>query len=211
MKLYHGSLEIVQEPRIIKPTRTLDYGTGFYTTTSYEQAEQWVRRRMTAQANVGYINVYEMDNASMSEMNILWFDEPTEEWVDFVMSNRTLRNFEHNNDLVYGPVANDRVYAAFALYESELLDKEGLIKELKTYKLVDQMLFHTDKSLKYLKYIEVKVSLFAKIYAEEKGVTLLDAIRIFYRSNTYKALEKEETKLWHYGPIALYEEFKERK
>ena len=59
-------------------------------------------------------------------------------------------------DLVYGPVANDRVYAAFALYESELLDKEGLIKELKTYKLVDQMLFHTDKSLKYLKYIEVK-------------------------------------------------------
>lgn len=156
MKLYHGSLEIVQEPRIIKPTRTLDYGTGFYTTTSYEQAEQWVRRRMTAQANVGYINVYEMDNASMSEMNILWFDEPTEEWVDFVMSNRTSRNFEHNNDLVYGPVANDRVYAAFALYESELLDKEGLIKELKTYKLVDQMLFHTDKSLKYLKYIEVK-------------------------------------------------------
>ena len=156
MKLYHGSLEIVQEPRIIKPTRTLDYGTGFYTTTSYEQAEQWVRRRMTAQANVGYINVYEMDNASMSEMNILWFDEPTEEWVDFVMSNRTFRNFEHNHDLVYGPVANDRVYAAFALYESELLDKEGLIKELKTYKLVDQMLFHTDKSLKYLKYIEVK-------------------------------------------------------
>ncbi len=156
MKLYHGSLEIVQEPRIIKPTRTLDYGTGFYTTTSYEQAEQWVRRRMTAQANVGYINVYEMDNASMSEMNISWFDEPTEEWVDFVMSNRTLRNFEYNNDLVYGPVANDRVYAAFALYESELLDKEGLIKELKTYKLVDQMLFHTDKSLKYLKYIEVK-------------------------------------------------------
>ena len=132
MKLYHGSLEIVQEPRIIKPTRTLDYGTGFYTTTSYEQAEQWVRRRMTAQANVGYINVYEMDNASMSEMNILWFDEPTEEWVDFVMSNRTLRNFEHTHDLVYGPVANDRVYAAFALYESELLDKEGLIKELKT-------------------------------------------------------------------------------
>ena len=111
---------------------------------------------MTAQANVGYINVYEMDSASMSEMNILWFDEPTEEWVDFVMSNRTLRNFEHNNDLVYGPVANDRVYAAFALYESELLDKEGLIKELKTYKLVDQMLFHTDKPLKYLKYIEVK-------------------------------------------------------
>ena len=90
MKVYHGSLEIVQEPRIIKPTRTLDYGTGFYTTTSYKQAEQWVRRRMASQTNIGYINVYEMDSANMSKMNILWFDEPTEEWVDFVMSNRTL-------------------------------------------------------------------------------------------------------------------------
>ena len=56
----------------------------------------------------------------------------------------------------YSPVANDRVYAAFALYKSGLLDKEGLIKELKTYKLVDQMLFHTPKSLKHLRYIEVK-------------------------------------------------------
>ena len=36
MKLYHGSLEVVSEPRIITPNRTLDYGRGFYTTTSYE-------------------------------------------------------------------------------------------------------------------------------------------------------------------------------
>lgn len=67
----------------------------------------------------------------------------------------------------------------------------------------------TDKNLHLL--LPGKVSLFAKIYTEEKGVTLLDAIRVFYRSNTYKALEKEETKLWHYGPIALYEEFEEKK
>lgn len=52
-----------------------------------------------------------------------------------------------------------------------------------------------------------KVTLFAKIYAEEKGGTMLDALRVFYKSNTYKELEREETKLWHYGPVALYEEF----
>ena len=27
MKLYHGSLQIVNEPRILVPNRTLDYGT----------------------------------------------------------------------------------------------------------------------------------------------------------------------------------------
>lgn len=156
MILYHGSLEIVKIPQIIQPTRTLDYGAGFYTTTSYEQAEQWVKRRMSPTFNTGYINIYEWDNNEIPEISILWFKEATEQWVDFVMSNRTIKDFQHDYDMVYGPVANDKVYAAFALYESNLLDKESLIKELKTYKLVDQMLFHTEKSLKYLKFIEAK-------------------------------------------------------
>ena len=156
MKLYHGSLEVVSEPRIITPNRTLDYGRGFYTTTSYEQAEQWVRRRRGTQHSVGYVNVYELADILPEEIKQLRFDTPTEEWVDFVMRNRTERGFEHSFDIVYGPVANDRVYAAFALYESNLLDKEGLIRELRTYELVDQYLFHTEQSLQYLTFIEAK-------------------------------------------------------
>ena len=39
MELYHGSVEVVRNPRIIQPERTLDYGSGFYTTTSFHQAE----------------------------------------------------------------------------------------------------------------------------------------------------------------------------
>lgn len=156
MKLYHGSLEVVSEPRIITPNRTLDYGRGFYTTTSYEQAEQWVRRRRGTQHSVGYVNVYELADILPEEIKQLRFDTPTEEWVDFVMRNRTERGFEHSFDIVYGPVANDRVYAAFAFYESNLLDKEGLIRELRTYELVDQFLFHTEQSLQHLTFIEAK-------------------------------------------------------
>ena len=156
MKLYHGSLEVVSEPRIITPNRTLDYGRGFYTTTSYEQAEQWVRRRRGTQHSVGYVNVYELADILPDDIKQLRFETPTEEWVDFVMRNRTERGFEHSFDIVYGPVANDRVYAAFALYESNLLDKEGLIRELRTYELVDQFLFHTEQSLQYLTFIEAK-------------------------------------------------------
>jgi hypothetical protein len=33
-------------------------------------------------------------------------------------------SFEHNYDYVYGPVANDKVYAAFTLFESGLLNKQ---------------------------------------------------------------------------------------
>ena len=156
MKLYHGSLEIVSEPRIITPNRTLDYGRGFYTTTSYEQAEQWVRRRKGTQHTVGYVNVYELADILPDDIKQLRFETPTEEWVDFVMRNRTEKGFEHSFDIVYGPVANDRVYAAFALYESNLLDKEGLIRELRAYELVDQFLFHTEQSLQHLTFIEAK-------------------------------------------------------
>ena len=72
------------------------------------------------------------------------------------MKNRTDRHFSHDYDVVYGPVANDRVYAAFALYEGGLLNKQNLIAELKTYKLVDQYLFHTNKSLTTIKFFEAK-------------------------------------------------------
>lgn len=58
MKIYHGSLDIVEDPRILKPNRKLDYGEGFYTTTSEKQAKEWVERRMFEQrANAGYINI----------------------------------------------------------------------------------------------------------------------------------------------------------
>lgn len=157
MKLYHGSLEIVKHPVIRQSNRTLDYGQGFYTTTSEKQAEDWVKHRLKeTNAAKGYVNVYEFDKMICSALNCLMFEAPTEEWVDFVMRNRTERGFAHDYDIVYGPVANDRVYAAFALYEGGLLDKQNLIAELKTYKLVDQYLFHTETALQALKFFEAK-------------------------------------------------------
>lgn len=157
MKIYHGSIEIVEKPEIRESNRTLDYGQGFYTTSSYEQAEAWVKRRMTEKkTSQGYVCVYELDEAAMQEMNTLLFDTPTEGWVDFVMKNRTQKGYVHEYDIVYGPVANDRVYASFALYEGGLINKQTLISELKTYKLVDQYLFHIEKALQALTFVEAK-------------------------------------------------------
>lgn len=157
MKLYHGSLEIVRQPAIRKSNRTLDYGQGFYTTTSERQAEEWVMRRLKeADETNGYVNIYDFDEKNANSLKTLYFDSPTEKWVDFVMHNRTERGFSHDYDIVYGPVANDRVYAAFALYEGGLLEKRALIDELKAYKLVDQYLFHTEASLRALTFIEGK-------------------------------------------------------
>ncbi len=157
MKLFHGSLEIVHKPEVRKANRTLDYGCGFYTTTSFEQAEAWVKRRMNeAKKSKGYVNVYDIPKIIPATLRQLVFNSPTEEWVDFVMRNRTEKGYAHDYDIVYGPVANDRVYAAFALFEGGLLNKQDLIKELKAYKLVDQYLFHTESALQILTFVEAK-------------------------------------------------------
>lgn len=63
------------------------------------------------------MNVYELDDTAVKNMNLLLFEKPTEEWVNFVMKNRTARDFTHDYDIVYGPVADDSVYAQFTLYE----------------------------------------------------------------------------------------------
>ena len=44
--LYHGGLIIVDKPKIIHSNRTLDFGKGFYTTSSKEQATQWIKIRL---------------------------------------------------------------------------------------------------------------------------------------------------------------------
>lgn len=63
----------------------------------------------------------------------------------------------------------------------------------------------TDKNLYLL--LPGKVSRLAQIYAREHHVSLIEALRCFYRSDTYKRLADETTKLWHYGPVTLYQEF----
>lgn len=152
--LYHGGSHIIEKPEIREPERTLDFGRGFYTTTSSDQALKLVQNRIAKKFwTKGYVNRYLFDlNSAEKFLNIKHFEGPTEEWVDFVLKNRVTEGFTHDYDIVIGPVANDNVYRQFALFEGGIINKQTLINELMTYKLVDQYLFHTSGSLNYLLY-----------------------------------------------------------
>ena len=65
----------------------------------------------------------------------------------------------------------------------------------------------TDKNLYLL--LPGKVSAIVGRYVDENSVNLLDGLRTFYKSMTYKNLENEQTKTWHLGPVALYQMFKD--
>ena len=43
MYLYHGSNMKVETPQLILSNRTLDFGSGFYTTSDESQATRWAK------------------------------------------------------------------------------------------------------------------------------------------------------------------------
>ena len=45
MLLYHGSNVVVEEPRLLKVQRELDFGKGFYTTSDLDQASKWAKEQ----------------------------------------------------------------------------------------------------------------------------------------------------------------------
>ena len=155
MKLYHGGLIEIQVPRILASDHIGDFGVGFYTTTSIQQARRFVKTKCDREKRTsGVVSIFDVrdDYLQLSDFQIRVFKKADEEWARFVEANRRNPSFEHEFDLIFGPVANDQVYASFALYESDLIDFTELINRLKVRKLTDQVLFHTEKALSLLKY-----------------------------------------------------------
>ncbi len=158
LKIYHGSTVIVEKPNLEILNYRTDFGKGFYTTTDIEQAKRWTKikkERMEEERKDNnikrYINIYEYTEDE--ELEILDFLEATEEWLDFVYTNRKSKKLLHDYDIVKGPVADDNLFATLRLYERNYISKEDTIRALKTYKLVNQISFHTPKAIDTIKYL----------------------------------------------------------
>ena len=159
LKVYHGSTVIVEKPNLEILNYRTDFGKGFYTTTDIEQAKRWTsikKKRLEKENNNDgikqYVNIYEyIEN---KDLNILDFEEATEEWLKFVFKNRQSDSLTHEYDIVKGPVANDNLYQVLVGYENGVYSIKETIKRLKIYLLSNQISFHTPKALECLKYIE---------------------------------------------------------
>ena len=158
MVIFHGSNLAVPEPKILSANRLLDFGQGFYTTSSLEQAKRWARRvKERKNSREQIISVYEFDiSEAEKKLNIIRFDAPNSEWLHFVTACRIGKEASHEYDIVMGPVANDNVYATIQLFETGLLSEAETIIRLKVEKIFDQILFHTEKSLYCVTYLRLE-------------------------------------------------------
>ena len=117
MKLYHGSNLEIKNPQILESDRKLDFGTGFYLTSSYEQAEKWaILTAIRRGEGRPIISVFEYEDNKSSELNILKFENADIEWLRFVSGNRNNQSTKNDYDIIIGPVANDKTMPVISLY-----------------------------------------------------------------------------------------------
>lgn len=159
MNLYHGGLQTVESPRIIRSEVGRDFGFAFYTTNIREQAERWALRRMqTARRNgdllaEAVISVFRFDEEN-ARRHLLFrdFSEVTMEWLDLVVACRSEPNFTHGFDIVTGKIANDNVGETIAYVLAGVMRKEDALERLRFQKINNQLAFCTEKSLSFLEF-----------------------------------------------------------
>lgn len=150
--LYHGSNQSVENPKILESKRALDFGSGFYLTSSQVQAEKWAKA-VTLRRGFGtpILNIFEF-NEDINNLRVLKFEKANGEWLDFVVKNRKKIPLTEKYDLIIGPVANDSTLPVINDYMDGRYTKEEAINHLLPQNLKDQFAFLTEKALKFLKF-----------------------------------------------------------
>ena len=127
MKIYHGSLGIIEKPIYGYGNPYNDYGLGFYCTESKELAKEWA----VAKELDGYANCYEINLDNLKVLNLNDQHFTVLHWLTILIQNRQFKdksvlvrdakkyltkNFsiDHSNyDVIIGYRADDS-YFAFA-------------------------------------------------------------------------------------------------
>ena len=152
MILYHGSNVEVREPQLVYSRHALDFGAGFYLTSSEEQARNWARRTARVRgAGAPTVSAYATTPA-WEGLRILRFATPNRQWLDCVTAHRRQRPPEEVYDVVAGPVANDRTMDVLNVYFSGTITAEMALQLLLPQKLNDQWALKTPAALAAIKW-----------------------------------------------------------
>ena len=153
--LYHGSNVFIEKIDLTRSHPDKDFGKGYYLTDIRTQAEAMsIRRVRIAGEGEPTLTVYNFDESQLHspKLRVKVFDEPTEEWALFVLSNReaSLTGYTHDYDIVIGPIADDGVAFQLDRYTRHMITLATLVEELTYRKLNRQYYFGTERALQTL-------------------------------------------------------------
>ena len=156
MKVYHGSISIIDKPIANAGRDRLDFGKGFYVTDIQSQAEIWAQRMSRIKNMPGIINVYELDVEEIKRVSSYkHFEHYDNEWLQYIVANRTGNTAIEKYDVIEGGVANDRVIDTVEAYIANLMTLETALKELSRHQPNNQLCICSQVVIdEHLKFIE---------------------------------------------------------
>lgn len=154
--LYHGSNVKIETIDLKKSRPNKDFGRGFYLSADREQAWRMGEFKALTEGGEPVMNTYTFDETILDsgELRVKKFDAYTREWADFIFLNRNNKQSEpaHDFDIVYGPIANDRVGVQIGKYEAGDITLDQFLNNLKYMKGVTfQYYFGTERAISKLK------------------------------------------------------------
>ena len=159
-RFHHGTNGLIGAIDLNHSRSRTDFGKGFYMGNNLGVARRWaISQSMTSETPtvMRYILKDEVFNLSDGCLNRLWFSAPTVEWLNFVRDNRIISNPgqlsiepRHNFDIVYGPIANDKIADVVDEYVDGLVTATEAIQRVRVVPSVFQISFHTTLALSYI-------------------------------------------------------------
>jgi hypothetical protein len=176
--LYHGSYTEVINIDLTKCSKGKDFGIGFYLTSDFNQACNFIktsiRKALTRgviseELNYGFVTSFEFIG-NPKDYNYYEFAEANQDWLNFIALNRRsslagmikdrINDKIFSAEIISGKIANDTTNPVITTYlnglygpVSEKRSADIDISLLLTEKLKDQYCFLTQKSIDSLKYI----------------------------------------------------------
>lgn len=152
---YHGSNIVIGQIDLTKSKPNKDFGQGFYLSDNESQALEMAEFKAMQLGGNPIVSRFEFDDTIMSDtsLKVLRFEEYSEEWADFVLKNRDGVATE-KYDIVYGPIANDKVGLQIRKLKDGSIDKKEFLNRLKYMKgITFQYFFGSENAISHLKKI----------------------------------------------------------
>lgn len=152
MILYHGSNMEIEQIDLARSKPNKDFGQGFYLSEDEGQAREMAQFKAMQLGGDAIVSKFNFDEAIMSgsSLKVKIFSDYSEEWADFVFANRDGNPVEHF-DIVYGPIANDKVGIQIRKLKDGSIDKKEFLNRLKYMKgITFQYFFGSEEAIKHL-------------------------------------------------------------
>ena len=150
MILYHGGAVAVAVPDLRHSRKAVDFGPGFYATPVYDQARRWSGKSKRS-LGTAVVSKYEFDEDAAARLKVLQFDSYSEAWLDFVVKCRATED-DSDWDIVYGGVANDKVFDTLEAFFDGFATKAQTIEKLRMASPNMQYCFRTQAALNTLHF-----------------------------------------------------------